>query len=143
VRVELSDASRPSGKGGDVQQWLGRYSGQIYALMRIVVGFLFACHGAQKVLGLFGGPPPQAPPFVIWTAGPIELIGGILIAIGLFTSIAAFLSSGLMAAAYFMAHQSSGLLPIQNHGELAALYSFVFLYIASRGDGIWSVGGSS
>ena len=126
-----------------MQQTLGRFSPQIYALMRIVVGFLFACHGAQKVLGLFGGPSPQAPPFVIWTAGPIELIGGILIMIGLLTSLAAFISSGLMAAAYFMAHQASGLLPIQNHGELAALYAFVLLYIAARGDGIWSVGGGA
>jgi putative oxidoreductase len=124
-----------------MQRTLERYSGEIYALMRIVVGFLFACHGAQKVFGLFGGTPPEAPPFIVWTAGPIELIGGILVAIGLFTSWAAFISSGLMAVAYFMAHQSRGLLPIENHGELAALYSFVFLYLASRGDGIWSMGG--
>jgi putative oxidoreductase len=114
---------------------LGRYSDTIYALLRIVAGFLFACHGAQKVLGLFGGAPPEAPPFIIWTAGPIELVGGLLIMIGLFTSWAAFLCSGTMAVAYFMAHQPQGLLPIQNHGELAALYAFVFLYIAARGSG--------
>jgi putative oxidoreductase len=75
-------------------------------------------------------------------AGPIELIGGILVMIGLFTSPAAFLSSGLMAAAYWMAHGFQGLLPIQNHGELAALYCFAFLFIAARGAGIWSVDAS-
>ncbi|MBM4242839.1 MAG: DoxX family protein [Deltaproteobacteria bacterium] len=114
---------------------LGRHSDTIYALLRIVVGFFFACHGAQKVLGLFGGPPAEAPAFVVWTAGGIELVAGVLIMIGLFTSWAAFLSSGTMAFAYFLAHLSKGLLPIQNHGELAAVYAFVFLYIAARGSG--------
>lgn len=118
---------------------LGRYSDTIYALMRIVAGFLFACHGAQKVLGLFGGAPAEAPAFVVWGAGLIELIGGVLIMVGLFTSWAAFLSSGTMAVAYFMAHQPRGLLPISNGGELAAIYAFVFLYIAARGSGPLSV----
>jgi len=118
---------------------LGRYSDPIYAAMRVVVGFLFACHGAQKILGLFGGAPPEAPPFVVWGAGTIELVGGLLVAIGLFTSWAAFVCSGTMAAAYFLAHQKHGLLPIQNQGELAALYAFVFLYIAARGSGRYAV----
>ena len=114
---------------------LGRYSDTIYALLRIVAGFLFACHGAQKIFGLFGGLPPGVPPAIVWSAGSIELVGGLLIMIGLFTSWAAFLCSGTMAVAYFMAHQKDGLLPIQNHGELAAVYAFVFLYIAARGSG--------
>ena len=114
---------------------LGRHSDTIYALLRIVAGFLFACHGAQKVLGLFGGPPPEAPAFVVWAAGGIELVAGVLIMVGLLTSWAAFLSSGTMAVAYFLAHQKQGLLPIENHGELAAIYAFVFLYIAARGSG--------
>jgi putative oxidoreductase len=119
--------------------FLAAFSEQIYGLMRIVVGFLFACHGAQKVFGMFGGTPPEAPAAVIWTAGPIELVGGVLIAVGLAAGPAAFVSSGLMAVAYFIGHQGGGLLPIQNHGELAALYSWVFLFIAARGSGALSV----
>ena len=79
--------------------------------------------------------------FVFYVAGPIELIGGVLLVIGLFTRWTAFVCSGLMAAAYWMAHGFKGLLPIQNHGELAVIYCFVFLYIAARGAGIWSVEG--
>jgi len=84
-------------------------------------------------------PPPQVPSFVIAIAGPIELIGGTLVMIGLFAGWAGFLCSGLMAAAYWMAHGTQALLPIQNMGELAVLYCFTFLYISSQGSGIWSV----
>ena len=77
----------------------------------------------------------------MWTAGSIELLGGLLVMVGLFTRWAAFLSSGLMAAAYWMAHGFGALLPIQNHGELAVIYCFVFLYISSRGGGMWSFDG--
>lgn len=122
--------------------FLRPYEAQTYALFRIVFGFLFLWHGSQKILGFPGSPPGEAPAFVLWTAGPIELVGGILIMIGLFTSIAAFLCSGLMAAAYWMAHGTQALLPILNHGELAVLYCFAFLYIAARGAGIWSVDGA-
>ena len=121
--------------------FLAPHADRIYALLRIIAGLMFACHGAQKVLGLFGGTPAEAPPFVIWIAGPIELVCGALIALGLFTRPAAFLSSGLMAAAYFMAHQPSGLLPVQNRGELAVLYCWVFLYMTARGAGPWSLDG--
>lgn len=114
------------------------YAAQTYALMRIVTGFLFLWHGTQK---LFAVPmaPPQVPAFVIAIAGPIELIGGTLVMIGLFTGWAAFVCSGLMAFAYWMVHGMQAPLPIQNMGELAALYCFVFLYISARGAGIWSV----
>lgn len=122
--------------------FLKPYEPQIYALFRIVTGFLFLWHGSQKVLGFPGEVPAGAPPFILWTAGPIELIGGILVMIGLFTSVAAFLSSGLMAAAYWMAHGTQALLPIMNHGELAVIYCFAFLYIAAHGSGIWSVDAS-
>ena len=115
------------------------YATQTYALMRIVTGFLFLWHGTQKLLSLPMPPPPQIPAFVINVAGPIELIGGTLVMIGLFTGWAAFLCSGLMACAYWMAHGTHALLPIQNMGELAALYCFVFLYISAHGSGIWSV----
>jgi putative oxidoreductase len=117
-----------------------RFAPQIYALLRIVAGLLFACHGAQKLFGAFGG---QVQPLMslVGLAGVIELGGGLMIATGILTSFAAFIASGEMAAAYFMAHAPKGPLPIQNGGELAALYSFLFLYISARGSGGWSVQG--
>ena len=115
------------------------YDSQTYALMRIVAGFLFLWHGSQKLLGFPGVLPEGVPLFVLYVAGPIELIGGILIMVGLFTRWAAFLCSGEMAAAYWMAHGSKALLPIVSGGDLAALYCFVFLFIAAKGAGIWSV----
>jgi putative oxidoreductase len=114
------------------------YQAQVYALLRIVAGFLFLWHGTQKLFG-FPGAPPNVPPFVIYIAGPIEFVGGLLVMIGLYAGWAAFVCSGQMAFAYWMVHGTQALLPIQNGGELAALYSFVFLFIASRGSGIWSV----
>jgi len=115
------------------------YEKQTYALMRIVSGFLFLFHGTQKLLGFPS--ESMAGGYVKWVAGGIELVGGALIMIGLFTAPAAFLASGLMAAAYWMAHGTSDLFPILNRGELAAMYCFVFLYISTKGDGMWSVGG--
>ena len=123
--------------------FLKPYEPQTYALMRIVTGFLLLWHGSQKLFGFPGEVPAGAPPFVLYVAGPIELIGGALVMVGLFTSWAAFLCSGLMAAAYWMAHGTQALLPIINKGELAALYCFVFLFIAARGSGIWSVDAAS
>ena len=120
-------------------KWLEKYANHAYALMRIVTGFLFLWHGTQKLLSVPMPPSPQLPSFVINVAGPIELIGGTLVMIGLFAGWAAFLCSGLMACAYWMVHGTQALLPIQNMGELAALYCFVFLYISSHGSGIWSV----
>ena len=115
------------------------YEGQTYALLRIVAGFLFLWHGASKLLGYPMPPPAEAPAFVIYVAGSIELVGGVLVMIGLQTRLAAFLASGLMAFAYWMAHGMKALLPVQNQGELAVLYCFVFLYISARGPGMWSV----
>jgi len=123
-----------------MEKVLGRYADATYALMRIVLGVLFACHGSQMVFGWFGGLPGGVPEAVRWIAGLIELVGGLMIAIGFQASLAAFLCSGLMAFAYFLAHHSGDApLPIQNKGELAALYSWVFLYMSTRGAGIWSV----
>jgi putative oxidoreductase len=120
---------------------LAAYAPQGYALMRIVVGLLFLCHGLQKVFGLFGGVNGAAAPLfsVIGIAGLIEVAAGTLIAFGLFTVSAAFIASGQMAAAYFIGHFPMGFWPIQNDGVEAVLYCFVFLYISTRGAGMWSV----
>ncbi len=118
---------------------MSSYSSQSYALMRIVVGFLFLWHGVQKLFGFPSAMPEGVPAYIIYGAGPIELIGGTLVMIGLFTRPAAFLASGQMAAAYWIAHGTLALLPIENNGELAALYCFVFLFISTQGGGIWSV----
>lgn len=120
-----------------MEGFLGRYSTYIYAVFRIVFGFMFMLHGSQKLLGW----PPGKGPYegILLAAGVIELVGGFLILIGFFSSIVAFIAAGQMAVAYFMAHQPGGALPIMNGGELAVLYCFAFLYIASRGSGVWSV----
>ena len=115
------------------------YESQTYALMRIVAGFLFLWHGSQKLFKFPGTLPEGVSAFIIYVAGPIELIGGVLIIIGLFTRWAAFICSGQMAAAYWMTHGAKALLPLSNGGELAALYCFVFLFIAAKGAGLWSV----
>ena len=118
---------------------LGRYSGIAYALLRIVAGLLFAVHGAQKLFGFLGGQQfPLGSLFGL--AGIIEFFGGLLIAIGLFASWAAFIASGEMAVAYFMVHAKDSFWPILNKGELAVVYCFLFLYIACRGAGEFSVG---
>jgi putative oxidoreductase len=120
-------------------RWLQRFEQPIYALLRVVSGFLFFCHGAQKVLGAFGGHGAGGLPPLLVAAGWIEVVGGALIAVGLFGAIAAFISSGEMAVAYFQAHAPGGLWPIVNHGEAAVLYCFLFLFIAARGSGAFSV----
>ncbi len=129
-----------------MKNFLSGYSNYIYAILRIVSGFLFVWHGSQKLLGYPpqmlppGTPPPDGISPLMAVAGTIELVGGLMIMIGLFAAVAAFLSSGLMAVGYFMAHFSiNAFLPIVNRGELAVVYCFVFLYIASRGSGVWSV----
>lgn len=116
---------------------LGPYKDYIFPLFRIVVGFLFAAHGAQKLFGVLGGTP--ADNAFMKAAGVIEFGCGVLVMLGLFTGIAAFIASGQMAAAYFMVHAKGSFWPIVNKGELAALYCFVFLYIAAHGAGRWSL----
>ena len=123
-----------------MQRFLGRYSEIAYTLLRVVAGLMFAFHGAQKLLGFppGGHQPPMGS--LLWVGGLIELVAGPLIAIGLFTSWAAFIASGEMAVGYFMFHAKDGFWPIVNKGELAVLYCFVFLYIACRGGGRYSAG---
>jgi putative oxidoreductase len=125
--------------GMTMTSFLSAYNLHCYSLMRFVAGFLFLWHGVQKLFGFPEGMPPGVPAFITYIAGPIELFGGALIMIGLFTHWAAFLASGLMACAYWMAHGTKALLPIVNNGELAALYCFVFLFIATQGSGLWSI----
>jgi len=122
-----------------LKPFLSNYSSQIYAAMRIVVGFLFLWHGTQKLFGFPSAIPGEIPAFITYAAGPIELIAGALVMIGFFTQWAAFIASGEMAVAYWMVHGTQALLPIQNKGELAVLYCFVFLFISAHGSGIWSI----
>ncbi len=117
----------------------GRYSEITFALMRFVLGLLYACHGAQKLLGMFGGKLMSGSPLIM-TAGIIELGCGILIAAGLLTRVAAFLASGEMAVAYFKMHAPRGFWPIVNKGELAVAFCFAFLFIAAHGAGPYSLG---
>ena len=121
---------------------IGRFSAQTFAILRVVSGLMFAMHGTQK---LFGYPPMPAgmagplPPLMM-VAGVIELVCGLLIAIGFFTGIVAFIASGEMAAAYFIGHAGKGgFWPLENQGELAVLYCFLWLFVAAHGAGIWSI----
>ena len=130
-------------------RFLREHEVEVYAALRIVAGFLFLWHGMQKLFGFPTEMPPGVPAFIIWIAGPIELVGGILIMLGLFTRPAAFLSSGLMAFAYWMGHGANpehyakyglkALLPAVNNGDPAILYCFLFLYLAARGVGTWGI----
>jgi putative oxidoreductase len=113
---------------------LSKYSDQIYALTRFVIGLLYACHGAQKLFGVLGSPREVGTPKFL-VAGIIEFFGGILIALGLAAGIAAFIASGEMAVAYFTTHAPRGFWPVLNGGERAAFYCFFFLYVAARGSG--------
>jgi len=118
--------------------FMRRFGDETYALLRIMTGLLFLWHGTQKLFGFPEPVPAGAPAFVIYVGGTIELVGGVLVAAGLFTRWAAFICSGMMAVAYWMAHGFNHFLPLVNRGELAVLYCFVFLFIAANGAGIWS-----
>jgi putative oxidoreductase len=122
-----------------MEKLLGPYRPYLYVLLRVIAGVAFAQHGAQKLFGVLGsqGTPPLMSQLGI--AGIIEFIGGIMIAIGLFTSPVAFIASGEMAVAYFQQHAPRGFWPIQNGGELAVLYCFIFLYFAAAGSGRLSI----
>jgi putative oxidoreductase len=123
-------------------KWLAKYTDEAYALMRIVAGFMFSFHGAQKILGMLSDfQPPMGSQ--LWFGGLFELLGGLAVMLGYQTRIAAFFCSGEMAVAYFQFHwqfqMGRNFFPTINKGELAALYSFVFLYIATRGGVKWKL----
>ena len=121
-------------------KWLAKYEDEAYALLRIVAGFMFAFHGAQKILGILSEHQPPVGS-QIWIGGLIELIGGLLVMAGFQTRWAAFIASGEMAVAYFQFHwkfqSGAAFFPAINKGELAVLYCFVFLLIACRGGVMW------
>jgi putative oxidoreductase len=119
------------------------WSGHIHAALRVMTGLLFLQHGTAKIFGfpLVAG-MDQMPSAMLWITGLLELVGGALIILGLFTRPAAFLLSGFMAVAYFMAHASGSFFPILNMGELAIMFSFVFLWLAAAGAGPFSMDNS-
>ncbi len=127
----------------DLDSYCSKLSPHLLSVLRIIVGFLFLQHGAQKLFGFPAG--PDTVPVVLFSliglAGVLEFFGGLLILIGLFTRPTAFLLSGQMAVAYFMAHAPQGFWPVVNKGELAVLYCFIFLYFAAAGAGPWSLDG--
>ena len=121
---------------------LGRFTGQFHALLRIVTSLLFIEHGSIKLLGFHASPMPRPPlASLMGVAGGLELVGGLLVLLGLFTRPVAFLLSGQMAVAYWMVHAPQGPFPALNMGEPAVLFCFIFLYLAAAGSGPWALGG--
>ena len=114
-------------------------AGGAKSLLRIVAALLFVQHGGQKLLGWFGGLPGGRLETLMLVAGCIELVGGVLLLLGFLTRPVAFLASGEMAVAYFRAHFPHGPWPLENHGELAVLFCFVWLFFAASGPGPWSL----
>lgn len=126
----------------ELNTFYANWTPRILSVLRIITGFLFIWHGSQKLFGFPPAPPGMMPdpvPTIIIVAGALEFFGGLLILVGLLTRPVAFLLSGLMAVAYFMGHASKGFLPLQNGGELAVLYCFVFLFFSVAGGGRWSL----
>ena len=125
----------------DLNSFYSRWSPRILSVMRIVVALLFMQHGAQKLFGFLTLPGAATPPLfsLLGLAGVLEFFGGLLVVLGLFTRPTAFILSGQMAVAYFMVHAPKGFWPLQNNGDLAMLWSFVFLYLAVAGGGEWGL----
>ncbi len=125
----------------NLDSFQSKWGPRLLSVLRIVAGFLLMQHGMQKLLGLPAPMPTGTVPLLslFGFVGVLELGGGLLLLLGLFTRPVAFILSGLMAAAYFMAHAPQGFWPLLNQGELAALYSFVFLYLAVAGGGAWAL----
>ena len=124
--------------------WLSRWQPQLLAILRIVVALLFLEHATIK---LFGFPPGGQPGIqqvgsLLWIGGVVEIVTALLVLLGLFTRLAAFIAAGEMAVAYFMAHAPKGFYPALNMGEAAILFCFVFLYLAAAGPGAWSIDGA-
>lgn len=125
----------------NLDSFYSKWTPRLLSVLRIVAGFLIMQHGMQKLLGLPAPMPGGTVPLLslFGVSGVLELVGGILILLGLFTRLAAFILSGELAVAYFMAHAPQGFWPLLNKGELAAIYSFVFLFLAVAGGGEWAL----
>ncbi|MDQ3747596.1 MAG: DoxX family protein [Acidobacteriota bacterium] len=126
----------------DLNTFYATWTPRFLSVLRIIAGFLFIWHGSQKFFGFPPAPQGMMPdplPPILLVAAALEFFGGLLILFGLLTRPVAFLLSGLMAVAYFMAHAPSGFLPLQNGGETAVLYCFVFLFLSVAGGGEWSL----
>ena len=125
----------------DWNSFYASWTPRLLSVLRIITAFLFIAHGAQKLFGFLAPPGAPTPPLfsMIGIGGILEFFGGLLLLVGLFTRPVAFILSGLMAVAYFMAHAPQGFWPLQNRGELAVLYCFVFLFFAVAGGGEWSL----
>lgn len=125
----------------NLDRFYATWTPRMLSVLRIVTAFLFIAHGAQKLFGFLAAPGMRSPaPFdQMWIGGVIEFFGGLLLLLGLFTRPVAFILSGTMAVAYFQMHAPGGFWPLQNKGELAALYCFVFLFFAVAGGGEWSL----
>lgn len=124
-----------------LSSYAAAWAPRLLSVLRIVVGLLFLCHGVVKMFGFPAGAAPGQVPLasLLGVAGVLELAGGIAIVLGLFTRPVAFVLSGQMAVAYFMAHASKSFFPVANGGEAAVLYCFAFLYLAAAGAGPWSL----
>jgi putative oxidoreductase len=118
-----------------------KWTPRLLSVLRIMAGFLFIAHGAQKLFGFLAPPGAPSPPLMsqMGIGGVLEFFGGLLLLLGLFTRPVAFILSGMMAVAYFQMHAPGGFWPLQNRGELAVLYCFVFLFLAVAGGGEWSL----
>jgi putative oxidoreductase len=124
-----------------MNSFYSRWTPRALSVLRIITAFLFAAHGAQKLFGFLATQQGATPALfsIVGLAGVLEFFGGLLILVGLFTRAVAFILSGLMAVAYFMAHAPQGFWPLQNRGELAVIYCFLFLYMALAGGGSWRI----
>ncbi len=137
--MDHSSALTPQSTAPSLTASLDRWAPYVLSVLRIIVALLFLQHGSSK---LFGFPQPMSAPALftmLWFAGAIELVGGVLLMLGLFTRAAAFIMSGEMAVAYFLVHAPRGFFPILNGGDAAVLYCFVFFYLVFAGPGPWSL----
>jgi putative oxidoreductase len=140
----MSINARPAASAGDLDRHVSQARGPALSLFRIVVGFLFACHGAASLFGVlggaYGGGTVDVGAWPDWYAAVIQLVAGTLVALGIGTRAAAFVCSGSMAYAYFVVHQGDALFPLQNGGESAAMFCWAFLLISVLGPGSYTLG---